>query len=254
MKKTYQCQYTETEPADGWMNTNFNDKQWKTTPAPFSNDTAHAKTLWTSKDIWVRRSFVFNHISLNQLFLRLHHDDNVEVYLNGEKIYTCDCYNGRLENFPVEDAVKSKLKKGKNVLAIHCTNTRGGAWLDAGLAEKPAVKSVANILMAEQKSVDVKATQTVYTFTCGSVDLAVTFTSPIIMSDLDMLSRPVSYVSFKVHSNDNKLHDAQVYFGASTAIAVNEPVQKVIGSKVCFRQFKYIKGRYCRAACFAKKG
>lgn len=253
-EKTYQCQYTETEPANGWMNLNFNDNQWKTTAAPFSNDSARAKTLWTTKDIWVRRPFELNNTNFNQLFLKLHNDDNVEVYLNGEKIYSCECHNNRLESFPIEDAVKSKLKKGKNVLAIHCTNTGGGAWLDAGLAEKPAVKSAVKILPAEQKSVDVKATQTVYAFTCDNVDLAVTFTSPVIMSDLDLLSRPVSYVSFKVHSNDNKPHDAQVYFGASTDIAVNEPFQKVSAQKYASGNLSILKAGTVEQPVLQKKG
>ncbi len=253
-EKPYQCKYTETEPLGDWMNANFNDKQWKTATAPFSNDKERAKTLWTSKNIWVRRSFVLNKINLNKLFLKLHHDDNVEVYLNGQKIYNCDCWNGKIENFAVEDAVKSKLKKGKNVLAIHCANTTGGAWLDAGLADKPPVKLLANILPAQQKSVDVKATQTVYTFTCGTVDLALTFTSPLIMNDLDLMSRPVSYVSFKVRSNDNKTHDTQIYFGASTAIAVNEPVQNVTAQKYTSGNLSILKAGTAEQPVLQKKG
>lgn len=253
-EKPYQCQYTETEPAEGWMNADFDDKKWRTTTAPFSDNTTQAKTLWKSKDIWMRRSFALNNTTFNQLFLKLHHDDNVEVYLNGEKIYNCDCHNDKLESFPIEDAVKSKLKKGKNLLAIHCKNTGGGAWLDAGLAEKPVIKSVVNILQAEQKTVDVKATQTAYTFTCGNVDLAVTFTSPVIMSDLDLLARPVSYVSFKVHSNDNKSHDAQLYFGASTDMAVNEPVQKVTAQKYASGNLSILKAGTVDQPVLKKKG
>jgi hypothetical protein len=100
VEKPYQVKYTETEPVDGWTNVNFNDNQWKNTTAPFSDDKQRAKTLWTSKDIWVRRAFVLNNTNLNKLFLQLHHDDNVEVYLNGEEIYTCNCWNGKVENFP----------------------------------------------------------------------------------------------------------------------------------------------------------
>lgn len=254
VEKPYQVKYTETEPADSWTNVNFNDNQWKTTTAPFSDDKQRAKTLWTSKDIWVRRAFVLNNTNLNKLFLQLHHDDNVEVYLNGEEIYTCNCWNGKVENFPVEDAVKAKLKKGKNILAIHCSNTAGGAWLDVGLANKPVTKPGIPVLLAEQKSVDVKATQTAYTFTCGAVDVAVTFTSPLIMSDLDLLSRPVSYVSFKVHSNDNKQHDAQIYFGASTAIAVNEPVQNVIAQKYTSGNLNILKAGTVEQPVLQKKG
>lgn len=253
-EKPYQCKYTESEHADGWMNVNFDDNQWKTTTAPFSDDKSRAKTLWTSKDIWVRRSFVLNNININKLFLKLHHDDNVEVYLNGEKIYTCNCWNGKIENFPVEDAVKSKLKKGKNVLAIHCANTAGGAWLDAGLADKPVVKTAASILPAQQKSVDIKATQTIYTFTCGNADVVRTFTSPLIINDLNLLSRPVSYVSFKVRSNDNKTHNAQIYFGASSAIAVNEPVQRVTAQKYTSRGVNILKAGTAEQPVLQKKG
>jgi hypothetical protein len=255
-EKPYQCKYTETEPADGWMKANFNDKEWKTTTAPFTNDKSRAKTtLWTSKDIWVRRSFVVNDININELYLKLHHDDNVEVYLNGKEIYICNCYNHKMENFPLDNAVKGQLKKGQNVLAIHCANTAGGAWLDAGLAKKPAIKSkVANIVQAEQKSADVRATQTAYTFTCGAADLTVTFTSPLIMSDLDLLSRPVSYISFKVRSNDNKTHDAQVYFGASTAIAVNEPVQKVRAQKYASGTLNILKAGTVEQPVLQKRG
>ncbi|WP_018614657.1 glutaminase domain-containing protein [Segetibacter koreensis] len=253
-EKAYAAKYTETEPADGWMSANYNDSKWETGTAPFSDDKTKAKTFWGSKDIWVRRSFTLNNANVHQLFLKLHHDDNVEVYLNGEKVYTCDCWNGKVENFPLEDAVKTKLKKGQNVLAIHCANTKGGAWLDAGLADKPAPKSSSEIRLAEQKSVDVKATQTAYTFTCGAVDLAVTFTSPLIMSDLDLLSRPVSYVSFKVRSNDNKQHNAQVYFGASSAIAVNEPFQTVKAQEYTSGNLNILKAGTIEQPVLQKKG
>jgi hypothetical protein len=124
----------------------------------------------------------------------------------------------------------------------------------AGLADKPAVKLLANILPAQQKSVDVKATQTVYTFTCGTVDLALTFTSPLLMNDLDLMSRPVSYVSFKVRSNDNKTHDTQIYFGASTAIAVNEPVQNVTAQKYASGNLSILKAGTAEQPVLQKKG
>ena len=47
---------------------------------------------------------------------------------------------------------KSVLHKGKNVLAIHCANTSGGAWLDAGLIDKVA-EPAQQVLVAKQKKV-----------------------------------------------------------------------------------------------------
>ena len=55
--KPYQCKYTETQPAEGWTGTQFNDGAWKTGGAPFTDDKTQAKTPWTTKDIWMRREF-----------------------------------------------------------------------------------------------------------------------------------------------------------------------------------------------------
>src|ERR1700712_2683377 len=51
----YDNSYTETAPADGWMNTAFDDSQWKKGSAPFGDNKTVAKTLWVTKDNWVRR-------------------------------------------------------------------------------------------------------------------------------------------------------------------------------------------------------
>ena len=75
----YKCQYTETEPTNDWQDAKFDDSKWKTGAAPFSDDKTQAKTLWTSKNIWVRRTFTLNDLNIDRLFLKLYHDDNVEV-------------------------------------------------------------------------------------------------------------------------------------------------------------------------------
>lgn len=78
-----------------------------------------------------------------------------------------------------------------------------------------------------QTSLEVRATQTRYTFTGAGVELVVTFTSPLLMDDLDLLSRPVSYLDFTVRSTDLRPHDVQLYVDASAEWAVNDPSQPV---------------------------
>jgi len=126
-EQAYKCQYTETEPAKDWYETKFNDSQWKTGSAPFTDDKKMAKTMWTSKDIWIRRAFTLNDINIDRLVLKLYHDDDVEVYLNGEKIYNVIGWTSDFKLIPLRDKYKDKLVKGQNVLAIHCKNTAGGA-------------------------------------------------------------------------------------------------------------------------------
>jgi hypothetical protein len=249
-EQPYDCKYTEDAPTTGWESNDFNDANWKTGGAPFTDDSDQAKTLWTSKDIWMRRKFTVTDANVNQLVLKLHHDDNIEVYLNGEKVYSFIGWTDDFKFIPIEN----KLKKGENVLAIHCANTAGGSWLDAGLVDEEKDNTGANIMVAEQQSVDVNATQTIYKFKCGEVDLQVTFTSPLLLSDLAILSRPVSYISYKVQSNGGKPHKVSIYFGASTTLAVNEPSQAVTAQQYNTPGLSVLKAGTIAQPVLQKKG
>lgn len=226
--KGYTAKYTETVPAAGWEKAVYDDQNWKTGNAPFGD--VDARTQWKSDQLWMRREFNLDQIDSKGLNLRINHDDNIDVFLNGVKIYNCNCWTGKYVDIPIDEKIKGVLKKGRNVIAAHIKNTAGGQWLDMGLVvEKPAVE-LKSVLMAKQNSVIVNATQTIYKFSAGKVDLELTFTSPLLMDNLELLARPVSYVSFKLKSNDGKKHSAQVYFGASTDIATNNPAQEVEAS------------------------
>jgi hypothetical protein len=156
--------------------------------------------------------------------------------------------------FPIEDAIKAKLKIGENVLAIHCANTAGGSFLDAGLMNERVPNNKENVLMAKQTKLEMKATQTVYQFKCGAVDLTVNFTSPLIMSNLDLLSRPISYVTSKVISNDGKAHTVQLYMGASTNAAVNITSQNIEAEQVNKDGLLMLKAGTKEQSVLEKKG
>ena len=250
----YSVKFVTVAPSQDWEKENFDDSKWKTTQAPFG-DNESAKTKWTEGDLWVRRTFNLAGVNINELYLRMQHDDNVQVFLNGEEIYKCNCWNGKVENYKMNDAVKSKFKKGKNVLAIHISNTAGGSWLDAGFSDKPKPKpGPASVEDAVQKSLDFTATQTKYAFTCGPVDVDLSFISPLLINDIDQLSKPVSYVSFKVKSNDGKTHDAQVYFGTSTDLAVNVRAQEVKASSYTSGSLGILKAGTVEQPILKKKG
>lgn len=253
-EKSYEVMYTETEPQGDWIKTNFDDKDWQKGVAPFGDDGATAKTLWKSKDIWTRRTFNLSDITAEELYLKLNHDDNVDVYLNGEKIYSHVGWVHKYIYLPISNEAKKKLVKGKNVLAIHVVNTAGGAWLDAGIVKESKNVSSKLLLQAEQKSVTVDATQTTYTYTCGPVNVELTFTSPLLIKNLDLLARPVSYVSVKVKSKDGAAHESSLYFGASTSLAVNENAQTVIANGYTAEQLNILKAGTKEQAVLQKKG
>jgi len=83
-----------------------------------------------------------------------------------------------------------------------------------------------------QSSVDVFPTRTVYSFAGHGVAATLTFLTPALASDLDILSRPASYVLWSVRSTDGKNHEVQVYFDASAQLVVNDASQAVTWGRV----------------------
>jgi hypothetical protein len=81
-----------------------------------------------------------------------------------------------------------------------------------------------------QTSLEVLPTRTIYTFEGAGIHLALTFTTPALPDDIAILSRPVTYLTWEVRSNDNKTHEVAVYFDSSTLPTVNTPEQKVVCS------------------------
>lgn len=252
-EQNYSVQYTEEQPADGWMNSSFNDASWKKGTAPFGNNESRAKTKWNSKNLWYRRSFTVTDANMKNLYLKLQHDDDVEVYLNGTKVYELQGYVHKYVYIPL-DKFSGTLKKGTNQLAIHVANTAGGSWLDAGLVTEHLPKENSSIARAVQTGVVMNATQTIYNFTCGGANLKVTFTSPLLLTNIDLLTRPVSYVSFAVKANDGAAHDAKIYFGASTDLAVNTPTQEVKTTKYTSGNLAILKAGTTEQPVLQKKG
>ena len=237
----YQVYYTETEPDSGWEKVGFNSSTWKNGIAPFSENESEAKTIWTSNNLWYRRTFNLDNTALKKLYLKLHHDDNVIVYLNGNKIYETEGWQHHYKYIPInQDIIKTLQSKG-NVLAIHIKNTAGGQFLDAGLVtEAPSMQNV-EIKKAKQTNVVLNANQTIYTFDCETIILTATFTSPLLMDDLDLMSRPISYLSVSVTSKDKKEHPAKLYIGASSNIAVYKPQQEVVVNKYTQNNLNILK-------------
>lgn len=79
----------------------------------------------------------------------------------------------------------------------------------------------------EQKSVRVTPLKTVYNFADEKIELEICFFTPLILDDLDLLSRPVSYVSYTVKPTDGNNHKCAFYFDVSALLAVNTPDETV---------------------------
>lgn len=90
----------------------------------------------------------------------------------------------------------------------------------------------------EQTDVNVLPLRTEYIFKNEKICLKVTFMTPLLLEDLLIASRPVSYISYEVTSMDGKEHDIEIYFDINSEAAVNTPDQTLIVTK-------YENGAYC---------
>jgi hypothetical protein len=73
----------------------------------------------------------------------------------------------------------------------------------------------------------ISPTSTAYAFQAGGVAVRLVFLTPMLPDDLDVVSRPVTYLTWEVRSCDGREHDVSLYLDCSAELAVNTPDQKV---------------------------
>lgn len=113
---------------------------------------------------------------------------------------------------------------------------------------------MSNAVPATQQWVSVNATQTIYEFQCGGLNLKLNFTSPLLLNDLALLSRPVTYVSFRMQSNDGATHTAQLFFDVSGRLASNTPDEELVTRKGHVGKLLFLKAGTKAQPVLQKKG
>jgi len=83
----------------------------------------------------------------------------------------------------------------------------------------------------EQVGLEVLPTRTRYHFRAGGVNLDLNFTTPALPQDLDVLSRPVTYVTWDVRATDAHKHRVSLYLDTTAEWAVNRVDQPVEWSR-----------------------
>jgi hypothetical protein len=76
---------------------------------------------------------------------------------------------------------------------------------------------------ANQKACQVHATRTDYQFHCGPVELTVSFVTPLLLDDPDLLSRPLTYLRCTARALDAQPHQVSLYLDMTGEWAVNQP-------------------------------
>ena len=71
-----------------------------------------------------------------------------------------------------------------------------------------------------QTALQVFPTRTVYRFANETVRVTLTFLSPLLPDDLDLLARPVTYLTWDVQSADRRPRDVSLYLDAGSEIGM----------------------------------
>ncbi len=71
-------------------------------------------------------------------------------------------------------------------------------------------------------------TRTIYDFEGSGIHLTAAFFTPALPDNLDIFSRPVTYLTWTVHSIDERIHSVQLYFDVSAQLAVDNDQEPVV--------------------------
>jgi len=133
--------YTTKDPGENWEKTDAEcGPDWKTGRGGFGRrgtPGGRIGTNWHTPDIWLRGEYVLKDMKdVAKLSLEVCHDEDFEVYINGILAASAKGYIVAYKIFPISPEARKALKLGKNTVAVHCHQTRGGQYIDVGFTTK----------------------------------------------------------------------------------------------------------------------
>jgi hypothetical protein len=130
--------YSTASPQGDWTASDYDDAQWKTGEGGFgTTNTLGLKigTEWNTEQLWLRKEFTLESTWFSELYFRLFHDEEIWIYINGQPVLHRAGWTTEYINLPVLHDKKNVFKTGRNVIAIRCTQTRGGQGVDVGILD-----------------------------------------------------------------------------------------------------------------------
>lgn len=127
--------YSMMAPVNGWAAPGFDASSWIVGPGGFGREGTPGgvvRTAWTTPDILLRTEFRLGSMP-GTLRVRLHHDEDVRVFLNGVLVLERSGYQVAYADYQLGAEALNALVVGRNVLAVQCHQTAGGQYIDVGL-------------------------------------------------------------------------------------------------------------------------
>lgn len=132
------------------------------------------------------------------------HDPYFSIWSPADRLTDCETTHWTLQPQPLRSTV--------------CIDGQLYRLMGTQPADAPALPQI---------DVTVWPTRTVYRFANAQVDLKLVFMTPALPSDLEVLARPVTYLTWEVQATDGQGHSVQLEFTLSGQVAVNTAEQPV---------------------------
>ena len=115
--------YTLESPSDDWTSLGFDDLSWPTGQAGFGTPDAPAsivRTNWETNELWLRKTFnLTDREALTQPYFRIHHIENVEIYLNGNQLLRLPLSTNQYVEVELDEDALDLLNEEENLLAVY---------------------------------------------------------------------------------------------------------------------------------------
>ncbi len=136
--------YTFEKPGDDWFKPAFDASAWKEGPGGFGTagtPGSFPNTTWDTTDIWMRCNFTIGPEDLSGVKLRVYHDEDAGIYLNGVAALELKGFVTEYEEFEISPEAAAALRPGSNTIAAHCHQTTGGQGIDVGILAPQKTKT-----------------------------------------------------------------------------------------------------------------
>ena len=128
--------YSTQKPDGLWKADGYDDSDWQTGVAPFtakSDAYIGLGTKWAEDELWLRRSFELKGTGKDLRLIVYYNVGIGEVFINGVKVAQVkDRSRRHYQNIDISEHA-AVLKKGTNIVAVHCTAGKRGHAFDMGL-------------------------------------------------------------------------------------------------------------------------
>jgi hypothetical protein len=124
-----------------WQSKDYDASSWDRGMAGFGaidSKETNVNTPWTSTNIYIRKTFQLGDLSpsdIASLSLVAFYDEDCKIYINGVLAAQVTGYVNHYALLDINAAARATLiPNGENVIAVKCSQTEGGQFIDVGLS------------------------------------------------------------------------------------------------------------------------